>query len=33
MIRIGEAMGLEFQWIGNKKGHTIGYIVSEIVGE
>ena len=29
MIRIAEALGLEVQWEGNKKGHTIGYFVSE----
>ena len=29
MQRIAEAIGLNVQWIGNKKGHTIGYIVSE----
>lgn len=26
--RIGEALGLKFQWLGNKKGHTTGYFVS-----
>jgi hypothetical protein len=28
MYRIAEALGLEVQWEGNKKGHTIGYFVS-----
>lgn len=29
MTHIAEALGLEVQWEGNKKGHTIGYFVSE----
>jgi hypothetical protein len=28
MVRIAEAIGLEVQWEGNKKGHTIGYFVA-----
>lgn len=28
MQRIGEALGLKFQWLGNKKGHTTGYFIS-----
>lgn len=28
MQRIGRALGLNFQWLGNKKGHTTGYFVS-----
>jgi len=31
MRRIAEALALEVQWEGNKKGHTIGYFVSEEV--
>jgi hypothetical protein len=27
MQTIGEAIGLEFQWVGNRKGNTIGYII------
>lgn len=29
MQRIGEALGLKFQWLGNRKGHTTGYFVSK----
>lgn len=29
MINIAEAIGLEAQWEGNKKGHTTGYYVCE----
>jgi hypothetical protein len=29
MQRIGEALGLKFQWLGNKKGHTTGYFISK----
>lgn len=29
MIKIAEAIGLEVQWEGNKKGHTVGYYVCE----
>ena len=28
MQRIGGALGLNFQWLGNKKGHTTGYFVT-----
>ena len=28
MVRIAEAIGLEVQWEGNKKGHTVGYFVA-----
>jgi hypothetical protein len=28
MKRVAEAIGLEVQWEGNRKGHTIGYFVS-----
>jgi hypothetical protein len=28
MVRIAEALGLEVQWEGNKKGHTVGYFVA-----
>jgi hypothetical protein len=33
MIRIAEALGLEVQWEGNKKGHTIGYFVAPKMAE
>lgn len=33
MIRIAEALGLEVQWEGNKKGHTIGYFVAPRMAE
>ena len=33
MERIARALGLEVQWEGNKKGHTIGYYVSREVQE
>ena len=33
MIRIAEAIGLEVQWEGNRKGHTVGYFVSPKVEE
>ncbi len=33
MIRVAEAIGLEVQWIGNRKGHTMGYIVAEALPE
>ena len=29
MQRIGEALGLNFQWLGNRKGHTTGYFISK----
>ena len=29
MIRIAEAIGLDVQWEGNKKGYTVGYYVCE----
>ena len=29
MQTIGRALGLKFQWLGNRKGHTIGYFVSK----
>lgn len=29
MERIARAIGLEVQWEGNKKGHTIGYYVTK----
>lgn len=29
MRRIAEAIGLEVQWEGNRKGHTIGYFVQD----
>jgi hypothetical protein len=29
MQRIGEALGLKFQWLGNRKGHTTGYFISK----
>lgn len=29
MIAIAEALGLEVQWEGNRKGHTIGYYVTK----
>lgn len=29
MQHIADAIGLEFQWEGNKKGHTLGYFVCE----
>ena len=29
MRRIAEALGLELQWEGNRKGHTIGYFVED----
>lgn len=29
MINIAESIGLEVQWEGNKKGHTVGYYVCE----
>ena len=28
MQKIGQALGLKFQWLGNKKGHTTGYFIS-----
>lgn len=31
MRRIAEAIGLDVQWEGNRKGHTIGFFVSEEV--
>lgn len=33
MTRIAEALGLEIQWEGNKKGHTIGYFVAPAMAE
>ena len=33
MIRIAESLGLEIQWEGNKKGHTIGYFVAPAMAE
>lgn len=29
MQSIGRALGLNFQWLGNRKGHTTGYFVSK----
>jgi hypothetical protein len=29
MRRIAEAIGLDVQWEGNKKGHTIGYYITQ----
>jgi hypothetical protein len=29
MQQIGRALGLNFQWLGNKKGHTTGYFISK----
>jgi len=29
MQTIGRALGLKFQWLGNRKGHTTGYFVSK----
>jgi hypothetical protein len=33
MVGIAEALGLEVQWEGNKKGHTIGYFVAPAMAE
>jgi hypothetical protein len=33
MQRIARALGLEVQWEGNKKGHTIGYFVAPAMAE
>jgi hypothetical protein len=33
MQRIARALGLEVQWEGNKKGHTIGYFVASAMAE
>lgn len=33
MKQIAEAIGLEVQWEGNKKGHTIGYYVAPAMAE
>ena len=29
MQQIGRALGLKFQWLGNRKGHTTGYFISK----
>jgi len=29
MQNIGRALGLKFQWLGNRKGHTTGYFISK----
>ena len=33
MVGIAQALGLEVQWEGNKKGHTIGYFVAPAMAE
>ena len=33
MRRIAEALDLEIQWEGNKKGHTVGYFIIEKEGK
>jgi hypothetical protein len=33
MQQIGRALGLNFQWLGNKKGHTTGYFISKEEGK
>lgn len=33
MVRIAEAIGLEVQWEGNRKGHTVGYFVAPKLAE